>query len=114
MESNCIFCQIIAGTQPAAVVYETPTVLAFRDIHPQAPTHILIVPRKHIARVADVTAEDAGLMGDLLLAARAVAQQEGVADAFRLLITNGAGAGQTVFHLHVHLLAGRPSGRPRG
>ncbi len=108
MERDCIFCQIIAGRQPADKVYETETVLAFRDIRPLAPTHILVVPKKHIPRVADLSAEDAPLMGDLLLAVRAVAEQEGVAHAFRLFVTNGAEAGQTVFHLHIHLLGGRP------
>jgi histidine triad (HIT) family protein len=114
MPDECIFCQIVAGRKPAAIVYQTETVLAFRDIAPQAPTHILIVPRRHIANVADLSAEDAPLMGDLILAARAIGDQEGVSDGFRLVINSGRPAGQSVFHLHVHLLAGRRMAWPPG
>lgn len=107
MGNDCVFCQIAAGEQPANLVYESDTVLAFHDIHPQAPTHILIIPRKHIARMADLTPGDAAIMGDVMVAARIIADQLGVQDAFRLVVNNGAPAGQSVFHIHVHLLAGR-------
>lgn len=114
MPAECVFCQIIAGQKPATIVYQTETVLAFRDIAPQAPTHILIVPKKHIVNITDLRTEDAPLMGDLMLAAQAVAQQEGVNDGFRLVINSGRPAGQSVFHLHVHLLAGRRMAWPPG
>lgn len=114
MEQDCIFCQIVAGEADAERVYETDTVLAFRDTNPQAPTHILIVPKKHIPRVADLQPEDAALMGDVLAAARDVAEQEGVADGFRLVMNNGRTAGQSVFHIHLHLVAGRRLTWPPG
>ncbi len=114
MATNCIFCRIVAGQAPATKVYETDAVLAFRDATPRAPTHILIIPKKHIARLADAEPGDAPLMGDLLLAANAVAEQEGVSDGFRLVINNGSEAGQTVFHVHIHLLAGRRMNWPPG
>jgi histidine triad (HIT) family protein len=111
---NCLICDIIAGASPSARVYETETVYAFRDINPVAPTHILIVPKKHIARVADLTEEDASLMGEILLAAREIAQMEGVAEAYRLVINNGTPAGQSIFHIHLHLLANRRMSWPPG
>jgi histidine triad (HIT) family protein len=114
MADDCIFCKILAGEIPSTKVYENDTVYAFRDINPGAPTHILIIPRKHIERVADLDEADAGLVGDLLLAARDIAKQEGVSEAFRLVINNGEGVGQSVFHIHVHLLAGRKLGWPPG
>lgn len=114
MVNDCVFCQIAAGLHPADVVYESGTVLAFRDIHPQAPTHILIIPRKHIARIADLQPADAAVMGDVMIAARLVAEQIGVDDAFRLVVNSGRSAGQSVFHIHVHLLAGRRFGWPPG
>lgn len=114
MHEECIFCQIISGEIEAKKVYETETVFAFRDSNPQAPTHILIVPKKHIARVADLQPEDAAVMGDVMLAAARIAEREGVADGFRLVVNNGRAAGQSVFHIHVHLLAGRPFSWPPG
>lgn len=114
MEQACIFCQIAAGEADADRVYETGSVLAFRDTNPQAPTHILIVPKKHIPRLADLQPEDAALMGDVVAAAREVAEQEGVADGFRLVVNNGPRAGQSVFHVHFHLLAGRRMAWPPG
>jgi histidine triad (HIT) family protein len=101
-----IFSRIIAREAPADIVYEDELCLAFKDIHPQAPVHLLIVPKKEIPRLADAGAEDQALLGHLLLAAGKIARQLGVADAFRIIISNGANAGQTVFHLHLHLLAG--------
>lgn len=114
MTTDCIFCRIVAGQIPASKVYETETVLAFRDNSPKAPTHILVIPKKHIARLADLKDDDAALMGDLILAARDVAAQQGVSDGFRLVANNGASSGQSVFHLHLHLLAGRHMSWPPG
>jgi histidine triad (HIT) family protein len=114
MADECIFCQIIAGRKPADIVYQTETIIAFRDIAPQAPTHILLVPRKHIVSIADLSAEDAPLMGDLMLAAKAVAEQEGISHGFRLVVNSGRPAGQSVFHLHFHLLGGRRMAWPPG
>ena len=102
-----IFGKIIRREIPADIVYEDELCLAFRDINPQAPVHILIVPKKEIARLVDAGPVDQALLGHLLLAAAKVARQLGVDDAFRVLISNGADAGQTVFHLHLHLLGGR-------
>ncbi len=112
--TGCIFCRIVAGQLPASKVYETETVLAFRDSSPKAPTHILIIPKRHIARLADLQDEDAGLAGELMLAARDVAAQEGVSGGFRLVTNNGESSGQSVFHLHWHLLAGRSMAWPPG
>src|SRR5690606_36298580 len=114
MEQGCIFCQIIAGEALADKVYETDDVLAFRDINPQAPVHILLVPKKHIARLADAAPDDQDVMGALMLAAKAVAEQEGVADGFRLVTNNGRQAGLSVFHLHFHLMGGRRFTWPPG
>ena len=102
-----IFSKIIAREIPADIVYEDEHCLAFKDIHPQAPVHILVVPKKEIARLADAQTGDQALLGHLLLAVGAIARQLGVDDAFRVVISNGADAGQTVFHLHLHILAGR-------
>lgn len=109
-----LFSKIIAREIPADIVYEDEHCLAFRDINPQAPTHVLLVPKKEIPRLADAGSGDAALMGHLLLAAGKVARQLGVADAFRLVVNNGAEAGQTVFHLHLHIIAGRPLKWPPG
>jgi histidine triad (HIT) family protein len=103
-----LFSRIIARELPADIVYEDELCLAFRDIHPQAPVHVLIVPKQEIARLADARPEDQALLGHLMLAAGKVARQLGVEEAFRIVISNGAGAGQTVFHLHLHLMGGRP------
>jgi histidine triad (HIT) family protein len=102
-----IFSKIIARELPADIVYEDDLCLAFKDIHPQAPVHILVVPRKEIARLSDAQPGDQALLGHLLLTANKIARQLGVEDAFRLMISNGADAGQSVFHLHLHLLAGK-------
>jgi histidine triad (HIT) family protein len=114
MTDTCVFCKIIGGQLPASKVYESETVLAFHDASPKAPTHILLVPKKHIARIADLSEGDAHLMGDLILAARTVAAQQGVADGFRLVANNGESSGQSVFHIHFHLLAGRRMSWPPG
>ena len=106
--------EIIAREIPADIVYEDERCLAFRDINPQAPVHVLLIPKQEIPQLVDAGAEDQALLGHLLLAAGKVARQLGVGDAFRLVVNNGADAGQTVFHLHLHILAGRPLHWPPG
>ncbi len=110
-----LFERIVAREIPADIVYEDEFTLAFRDIHPQAPHHFLVIPKRAIPMVAEAQAGDAELLGRVLLAAAQVARQQGFAeDGYRLVINNGEGAGQTVFHVHVHLLAGRPMTWPPG
>lgn len=111
---DTIFSKIIAGQIPADVVYEDDLCLAFRDINPQAPVHVLLIPRKPIPRLADATSSDHALLGHLMIKARDVAESQGVGDAFRLVINSGAGAGQEVFHLHLHILGGRDFTWPPG
>ena len=111
---STLFSRIIAREIPADIVYEDDLCLAFRDINPQAPTHVLVIPKKEIARLIDAKEEDQALLGHLLLAAGKIARQLNVGDAFRLAINNGEQAGQSVFHLHLHLLAGRPFRWPPG
>jgi histidine triad (HIT) family protein len=111
---STLFGKIVRREIPADIVYEDELCLAFRDINPQAPTHVLLIPKKEIPRLIDGAAEDQALFGHLLLAAGKVARQLGVADAFRLVVNNGADAGQSVFHLHLHILAGRPFRWPPG
>jgi len=111
--SDCLFCKIIAGEIPSTKVQESDRFYAFRDINPQAPSHVLAIPRQHVASLNEAT--DATLMGDLLLFARDVAKQEGLAeDGYRVVINTNAGAGQTVFHIHAHVLGGRPLRWPPG
>lgn len=111
---STLFSKIIDREIPANIVYEDDLCLAFRDINPQAPMHILIIPKKPVALLADATVEDQALLGHLLLKAGDIAKQEGYGDAFRLVVNNGAKAGQTVFHLHVHILGGRGFSWPPG
>ena len=111
---STIFGKIINREIPADIVYEDELCLAFRDINPQAPTHVQLIPKKEIARLADAAPEDAALLGHLMLAAGKIAQKLGVGDAFRLVVNNGAGAGQSVFHLHLHIIGGRKLGWPPG
>ena len=111
---STIFTKIIQREIPADIVYEDGLCLAFRDVNPQAPTHVLLIPKKEIPRLIDAKPEDAALMGHLLLTANQIAQQLGVGDAFRLAVNNGADAGQSVFHLHLHILAGRAFKWPPG
>jgi histidine triad (HIT) family protein len=111
--SGCIFCRIIGGEIHSQKVYEDEHVFAFEDITPKAPTHVLVVPKKHIARLADVSSDDELLLGKLAARAAAIAKERGLSD-FRLVANNGEGAGQSVFHLHFHLLGGRPFGWPPG
>lgn len=109
-----IFTKIINKEIPADIVYEDDLCLAFRDINPQAPVHILIIPKKPLSILNDAEIEDQQLLGHLMRAAIKIADKEGVADAFRLVLNNGAGAGQEIFHMHFHLLAGRPFSWPPG
>jgi diadenosine tetraphosphate (Ap4A) HIT family hydrolase len=111
--SNCLFCKIVAGEIPSKKVYEDERFYAFEDIAPKAPTHVLVVPKKHIAKLADAGAEDAPLLGEAAWRAGAIARERGLSD-YRLVINNGEGAGQSVFHLHFHLLGGRPLTWPPG
>ncbi|MFH1762941.1 MAG: histidine triad nucleotide-binding protein [Gemmatimonadota bacterium] len=114
-ESNCLFCRIAEGEIPADIVRSDPEVVAFRDIHPQAPTHILIIPREHITSVGDLADRDADLMGKLFLVARDLAREEGISEGgFRMVVNSGPAAGQTVLHVHLHLLGGRGMGWPPG
>src|SRR3954451_15514441 len=109
-----LFGKIITREIPADIVYEDEQCLAFRDINPQAPTHVLLIPKKEIARLSDATAEDEALLGHMMVAAGRIASQLGVEDAFRVVVNNGAAAGQSVFHLHLHILAGRRFQWPPG
>lgn len=112
---DCLFCKIATGEITPDLVHETESVLVFRDINPQAPLHVLVIPRKHISTTNDVAAEDAGLVGEMLMAAQQVAAAEGYAESgYRLVMNCNADAGQTVFHIHLHLLAGRPLAWPPG
>lgn len=111
---DCLFCSIVAGDIPADVVLSTDQVLAFRDIDPKAPTHVLVIPKDHHANVGELAQRDPELSGALLDAARQVAEAEGIADGYRLVFNTGADAGQTVFHVHAHVLGGRDLGWPPG
>ena len=112
---SCLFCKVVAKEIPAAILFESAEAVVFRDIHPAAPTHFLVIPRKHIASVHEAKPEDAALLGHLLMAARDVAEKEGLADdGYRLVINTGLNAGQSVFHIHVHVLGGRNLAWPPG
>lgn len=114
MSQDCIFCKIAAGEMGDPPLYQDDQVTAFRDVNPQAPTHILIIPNKHIASMDQAGPEDQALLGKLLLSAAEIARQEGVSDGYRLVTNTGARAGQSVFHIHIHLLAGRSMKWPPG
>lgn len=112
---DCLFCRMAAGEISPDMVHEDEELIAFRDINPQAPLHVLVVPRRHIPTINDLEAEDAALAGRMILAARRIAAEEGVDEAgYRLVFNCQEGAGQSVFHLHLHLLAGRRLGWPPG
>lgn len=112
---DCLFCKIINNQIPAKIVFEDDTVLAFEDINPQAPVHILIIPKKHISTSLEVTEDDHALIGKLFQTANSLARERGVAkQGFRTVINCNRDAGQTVFHIHLHLLAGRPMSWPPG
>jgi histidine triad (HIT) family protein len=115
MSTGCLFCKIVDRAIPAQVVLENDHALAFRDIRPMAPTHVLVIPKKHIAGVHDAGPDDVGVLGQVLLAARDAAEKLGLEPGgYRLVINQGADAGQSVFHLHCHVLAGRPLAWPPG
>ncbi len=113
--SDCLFCKIVDGEIPADIVFESETAVAFRDINPQAPTHVLVIPRKHIATINDIKPADEAIVGSLYSAAREIAEAEGIADAgYRAVMNCNEQAGQTVFHIHLHVLGGRSLGWPPG
>ncbi len=112
--SDCLFCKMVAGTIPVPFVYQDDHAIAIADIHPQAPTHILVIPKKHLASIAHAEAEDGTLLGQLLAAAAEIAKQKGLAQGYRIVINTGPDGGQTVEHLHIHLLGGRPVLWPPG
>lgn len=113
MASDCLFCRIVSGELPAKIVAEDEHCVAFRDINPQAPVHVLVIPRIHVASLNDVA--DGGVIGDMHRLAARIARSEGVADSgYRTVFNTNADAGQTVFHLHLHLLGGRRLGWPPG
>jgi len=113
--SDCLFCKIVARTIPAVLVYEDELVVAFDDINPQAPTHSLVIPRKHFTSIAELQNADVMLLGSLMLAANAVAKKKGIADTgYRFVVNTGVDGGQSVFHLHLHVLGGRHMGWPPG
>jgi histidine triad (HIT) family protein len=120
VSSDCLFCRMVAGEVPADVVARTDRVLAFRDINPQAPTHVLVIPQDHHATVGDLAAADPGLLAEVVATAHAVAADEGLVSegssepGYRLVTNSGSAAGQSVHHVHVHLLGGRGMGWPPG
>jgi len=113
--ADCIFCKIVSGDMSGEIIYQDDTVTAFKDINPAAPVHILIVPNRHLASVREAEEGDRELLGDLLLTAQTVAEEQGVADSgYRLIINNGPDAHQEVPHLHLHVLGGRKMQHPMG
>ena len=111
----CLFCEIVAGRTPSRIAYQDESVLAFHDLHPQAPTHILLIPRKHITSLLELQPEDDALVGSLVRRARDLARELGFSEqGFRLVFNAGADAGYSVFHIHLHLLGGRSLGWPPG
>lgn len=113
-EASCLFCRIIRGELPARKVYEDDHVFAFEDTHPQAPTHVLVVPKKHFAGLKEAEAFDAEVIGRCHLTAAMIARQRNIEKGYRTVLNVGPGAGQSVFHFHVHLLGGRPLAWPPG
>jgi histidine triad (HIT) family protein len=111
---NCIFCRIAAKDVPAGIVYENADVVAFRDLSPQAPTHVLVIPRRHAASLDALGEADAALLGAMMLAAKKVAADAGLSGGYRVVSNCGADAGQSVSHVHLHVLGGRPMAWPPG
>ena len=112
---DCVFCRIASSEIPAAIVYQDERAVAFRDLNPQAPVHVLVIPRQHLTSVADADGEDESLLGHLVVAAGQVARQEGLQEpGYRLVFNHGPDAGQSVFHVHLHLLGGRHFSWPPG
>ena len=115
MPGECLFCRIARREVPADIIHETDELVAFRDINPQAPVHVLVIPKRHIPTLNDLTPADGGLVGKLMLAAAELARREGIAEAgYRTVVNCNAGAGQSVFHVHLHLLGGRDMRWPPG
>lgn len=114
MKEGCLFCDIASGEREAETVAEAERWVAFRDLNPQAPTHVLVIPREHVRNLDDLRGEQAELAGELMLAAAEVARQEGLDAGYRVVANNERQAGQTVFHLHLHVLGGRDMGWPPG
>ncbi|AGY60219.1 histidine triad nucleotide-binding protein [Gloeobacter kilaueensis] len=114
MSTDTIFGKILRKEIPAQIVFEDEQCLAFRDVNPQAPVHILIIPKKPLPQIEQMSAQDEGLVGHLFFVATEIARREGLGTGYRLLINNGPDGGQTVYHLHLHLLGGRPFGWPPG
>ena len=114
-EQDCIFCQVVAGEIPADIIYTDDRAVAFRDINPQAPVHALVIPREHMDSLDDASGRDEATLGHLLRVAARVANAEGLSEScYRTIINTGAGAGQSVFHLHLHVVGGRPLNWPPG
>jgi histidine triad (HIT) family protein len=115
MDPKCIFCRIISGESPAVTIHQDDLVIAFHDIHPAAPTHILIVPIEHVQSINQLPKENTQLIGHMFLIAKQLAAEKGIDNSgYRLIINSGPDANQTVFHLHLHLLGGRPMRYPMG
>lgn len=113
--ADCIFCKVASGDMKSDIVHQSDEIVAFRDINPQAPTHILIIPKKHVATVNDLQPEDEALIGKLVSTAKELARNEGIdEEGYRLVMNCNAGAGQTVFHIHLHLIGGRAMRWPPG
>ena len=106
MDENCLFCKIVRGQIPGARVYEDADIIAFKDIHPKAPVHLLLVPREHVESLITAGPQHESLMGKMLLLAARLTREQGSVDGFRVVVNNGPGGGQEVFHLHMHVLAG--------
>ena len=115
MEQDCLFCRIVAGEIPSDLIYRDERSIAFRDINPQAPVHVLVIPREHLESLDEASQKDEAMLGHLLRVAARVANEQGLSESgYRTVINTGAGAGQSVFHLHVHLLGGRAMSWPPG
>jgi histidine triad (HIT) family protein len=113
--ASCLFCRIVAGELPATIVYRDDRIVAFRDINPQAPVHVLVIPTRHVATLNDLEAAEDGLVGELVRRAAAIARDEGIAErGYRTVFNCQREAGQTVFHIHLHLVGGRPMAWPPG
>ena len=111
---SCLFCKIVNEEIPAKVVFENAEILAFHDVNPQAPTHILIIPKRHIPTLDDTDTKDEQLLGQMILAAKKIAQEQGLEDGYRLVLNINSGGGQEVYHIHLHVLGGRQMSWPPG
>ena len=114
MSASCIFCRIANKEIPSGIVYEDAELVAFRDLSPKAPTHVLVIPKRHVASLDDMLESDAGLLGAMMLAAKKVAEAEGLSGGYRVVSNCGPDGGQSVSHLHLHVLGGRPMAWPPG